>query len=90
MNFKKRVLKVVRRIKKGKVLTYKEVAKHAGNPRAFRVVGNVLNKNKNPKIPCHRVIRRDGTIGGFNKGIKRKASLLQKEGVVIKKYRIVR
>jgi alkylated DNA nucleotide flippase Atl1 len=47
-------------------------------------VGNILNKNRDPEIPCHRVIRSDGKIGGFNKGIKRKVSLLKKEGVVIK------
>ena len=57
MNFKERVYEVVRKIPKGKVITYKMAAKLAGKPRAWRAVGNVLNKNKDKKIPCHRVIR---------------------------------
>jgi methylated-DNA-[protein]-cysteine S-methyltransferase len=84
MNFKKKVLKVVRRIKKGKVMTYKEVAKLAGSPKAFRAVGNILNKNEDPGIPCHRVIRSDGNIGGYRKGAKKKAALLKRESAIIK------
>lgn len=84
MRFKERVLKIIKKIPKGKTLTYKEVASLAGNPRAWRAVGNVLNKNKNSKIPCHRVIRSDGKIGGYNQGIFWKISLLQQEGVFIK------
>jgi len=64
------------------------VAKAAGYPRAWRAVGNILNKNKNPKIPCHRVIRSDGKIGGYKYGTKRKISLLKKEGVLFRKWRI--
>ena len=56
-NFKQKVLKIVAKIPQGKTLTYKQVAKLAGKPRAYRAVGNILNKNYNPKIPCHRVIR---------------------------------
>lgn len=81
--FKEKVLEVVKNIKKGEVLTYKEVAKRAGSPKAWRAVGNILNKNKNPKIPCHRVIRSDGKLGGYNRGVKLKAKLLKKEGVDI-------
>ncbi len=81
--FQRRVFNVVKNILKGKVLTYKEVAKLAGSPRAWRAVGNVLNKNKNPKIPCHRVIRSDRKIGGYNRGTKEKIKLLKKEGVKI-------
>jgi O-6-methylguanine DNA methyltransferase len=83
-SFQSKVYKVVSKILKGKVLTYRKVANLAGHPRAWRAVGNILNKNRNPKVPCHRVIRSDGKIGGFNKGTKRKACLLKKEGVVIK------
>ena len=64
--FKEKVLEIVRRIPKGRVLTYKQVAELAGTPKAWRAVGNILNKNKNPEIPCHRVIRSDGKIGGYN------------------------
>jgi len=77
--FQEKVYQVVKKIPKGKILTYKEVAKKAGFPRAWRAVGNILNKNKNSKIPCHRVIRSDGKIGGDNRGIKRKIYLLKKE-----------
>lgn len=79
--FQKRVYEEVRNIKKGDILTYKEVSKLSGFPRAYRAVGNILNKNKDPKIPCHRVIRSDGKIGGYNRGIKKKTELLKKEGV---------
>jgi len=77
--FKDKVLGVVERIPKGSTMTYKQVAKLAGSPGAYRAVGNVLNKNYNPKIPCHRVIRSDGTPGGYNRGTKVKTELLQKE-----------
>lgn len=77
--FKEKVLKVVKGIKRGKVMTYKEVAIKAGNPKAYRAVGNVLSKNFNPQIPCHRVIRSDGKLGGYNRGIKNKEKLLKDE-----------
>ncbi|OGF69926.1 6-O-methylguanine DNA methyltransferase [Candidatus Giovannonibacteria bacterium RIFCSPLOWO2_02_FULL_45_14] len=82
MNFSRRVLNIVRKIPRGKTLTYKEVAIRAGKPRAYRVVGNILNKNYDPKIPCHRVIRSDGKIGGYNRGTKNKLSLLKKEKAI--------
>jgi len=89
--FKNKVYKVVQRIPAGKVLTYKKVAQLAGRPKAWRAVGNILrrsaelsrsHKNKNPKIPCHRVIRSDGQIGGYNKGVKKKKYLLKKENAL--------
>jgi len=80
MTFKERVFKVVSQIPKGDTLTYKEVAKKVGNSRAFRAVGNVLNTNYDPKIPCHRVIRSDGGIGGYNRGIILKEKKLKYEG----------
>jgi len=78
---------VVRKIPKGRVLTYREVASLAGKPKAFRAVGNILNRNRDLKIPCHRVIRSDGKIGGYNRGLRMKAYLLRREGVVIKGWR---
>ena len=81
-NFKERVLKVVAKIPKGQVLTYKEVAKRAGNPRAYRAVGNIMNKNYDPKIPCYRVIRSDGQIGGYRSGRNMKMALLKKERAI--------
>jgi O-6-methylguanine DNA methyltransferase len=83
--FSEQVYKIVGRIPKGKVLTYKQVAVLAKNPLAFRAVGNILNKNHDKNIPCHRVIRSDGKIGGYNKGAKLKEKILKKEGFVFKK-----
>lgn len=79
LSFTDKVFDVLRGIPEGQVLTYKQVAQMAGSPRAFRVVGNVLNKNYDPNIPCHRVIRSDGSLGGYNKGVKAKIKLLKKE-----------
>ncbi len=84
MEFKQKILDVVRKIPKGKTLTYKDVAKLSGKPKAYRAVGNVLNGNYDPKIPCHRVIRSDGRPGGWNRGEANKARILKKEGVVLR------
>lgn len=78
--FTNKVHSVVKKIPKGQVLTYKQVAMLCGRPRAFRAVGNILNKNYDPKIPCHRVIRSSGKIGGYNRGEKQKVVKLKKEG----------
>lgn len=81
-NFTNKVLKIIEGIPRGEVMSYEEVAKAAGKPRACRVVGNVLNKNQNPKIPCHRVIRSDGKIGGYRLGTAKKRALLKKEKAI--------
>lgn len=73
------VFKVVSGIAAGKVMSYKQVAAAAGRPRAWRAVGNILNRNYDKRIPCHRVIRSDGRPGGYNRGRQRKARLLQTE-----------
>jgi len=83
-SFHQKVYEIVRKIPKRKVLSYKEVAKLTGHPRAWRAVGNILNKNKDSKIPCHRVIRSNGRVGGYNQGMKKKIYLLKKEGIIIK------
>lgn len=80
--FKQRVLEIVRKIPKGKVLTYKQVAKLAGSPNAARAVGSVLKQNYNPKIPCHRVIRSGGIAGEYNRGRANKIKLLKAEGAL--------
>lgn len=79
--FRDAVLAVVSKIPRGSVLTYKEVARRAGSPRAYRAVGNILTKNFNPRIPCHRVVRSNGTAGGYNRGRRVKVIRLQREGV---------
>lgn len=78
--FTEKVLRVVSTIPKGKVLTYKQVATLAGSPNAVRAVGNILNKNYNPDVPCHRVIKSGGEIGGYNRGVNKKAKILKDEG----------
>ncbi len=67
-NFKKRVFDIVSKIPKGKTMTYKQVAFMARSPKVHRAAGNILKNNYNRKIPCHRVIRSDGKIGGYNRG----------------------
>ena len=83
-SFTQKVLRVVAKIQKGKVLTYREVARRAGSPLAYRAVGNILNKNYDPNIPCHRVICSNGSLGGYNRGAKHKRALLCAEGVRMK------
>jgi methylated-DNA-[protein]-cysteine S-methyltransferase len=79
--FKAKVLAVVAKIPRGKTMTYKEVAQRAGNPGASRAVGNFMKNNYDQKIPCHRVIRSDGGMGGYNRGgVKAKMALLRREG----------
>jgi O-6-methylguanine DNA methyltransferase len=78
--FREKVIEAVREIPKGKVLTYKQVATKAGKPKACRVVGNILKKNYDPEIPCHRVIRSDGSLGGYNRGPQNKLKILKREG----------
>ncbi len=85
-SFSEKVIEIVAKIKKGKTLTYKEVAQRAGNEKAARAVGRILNKYYQncavlgeKTIPCHRVIRSDGKIGGYAKGEKTKRKLLEQE-----------
>ena len=83
--FQKKVWKELLKIPRGKTITYKELAKKIGKPKAVRAVANAVGANPcAPNIPCHRVIRSDGTLGGYSGkgGIKTKKLLLHKEGVV--------
>ena len=70
-------------------MSYKEVAFLIGSPMVWRAVGNVLNKNKNPKIPCHRVIKINKLVGGYRSEIKDKIALLRKEGVVVRRRKVL-
>ncbi|MDP3729130.1 MAG: MGMT family protein [bacterium] len=81
--FSNSVYNIVRAIPRGATLTYQEVARHAGKPKAYRAVGNILNKNRDFKnIPCHRVVRSDGNIGGYVLGSSKKRALLKKESII--------
>jgi len=82
--FREKVIDIVRRIPSGHTLTYAEVAKRARSPRACRAVGNIMNANHDPEVPCHRVIRADGAPGGYNRGEFLKISKLAAESSVAK------
>lgn len=83
--FKQKVLEVVKEIPLGQTRSYQVVAELAGRSRAYRTVGNILKRNYEPQIPCHRVICSDGRVGGYNRGSKLKRRLLQKEGAILAK-----
>ena len=85
-DFQLKVWTYLRKIPRGSVKTYSQVAKGIGNPLAVRAVANAIGKNPYaPKIPCHRVIRSDRSLGGYSGkgGIKTKRYLLKKEGVTL-------
>ncbi len=97
--FQKKVWQALTHIKRGKTLTYKELAERIGHPHAVRAVANAVGANPipariaygkavaggAPTIPCHRVVRSDGALGGYSGkgGVKTKKLLLQKEGVLL-------
>ena len=85
--FQKKVWREISKIPKGKTKTYKEIAILVGSPKSYRAVANACGKNPySPDIPCHRVIRSDGHIGGYSGsgGKKRKKQLLEQEGLIFK------
>lgn len=88
--FEQRVIEKMKEIPRGRVTTYGLLAKAIRNPRAVRAVGNAVGKNPYaPHVPCHRVVKSDRTTGGYARGVKKKISLLKKEGIVIQKGKVV-
>lgn len=88
-SFEQDVYAVLRRIPKGYVVTYQDIAQAIGRPNAVRAVGNALNKNPHaPKVPCHRVVKSDGKLGGYAGGQQKKIFLLNKEGVQVESGRV--
>ena len=81
-SFRDRVRDAVRKIPKGKTLSYKEVAKLAGSPNAARAVGMIMAANDDKTVPCHRVIKSDGALGGYNGLQGQKQMLLMQEGAL--------
>jgi methylated-DNA-[protein]-cysteine S-methyltransferase len=82
--FQQQVLRAEHGIPRGKVSTYQRIAGHLAHPRAARAVGTALAHNPFPIIvPCHRAIRSDGTLGGFQGGVAMKRALLEMEGVLV-------
>jgi len=90
-NFQEEVLKLVKQIPKGKLMTYGEIARElTGSVRAARAVGQAVAKNPYPVVvPCHRVVRSDGDIGGYGSGMEKKIKLLSEEGVEIKGRKVL-
>jgi methylated-DNA-[protein]-cysteine S-methyltransferase len=94
MNFDERVWKLMEEIPRGKVTTYGQIARKL-NTKAYRAVGNACRKNPYaPRVPCHRVVRSDGSIGGFGgktsgKSVEEKAQLLRGENVEVRNGRVV-
>ena len=83
MTFAEKVRSIVKKIPKGKTMTYKQVAAKAGNARAARAVGAIMRTNYDNSIPCHRVVRTDGGMGGYNRGGSiRKQDILRLEGAL--------
>jgi O-6-methylguanine DNA methyltransferase len=84
ISFADRVRNVVRTIPKGETRSYKEVALAAGSPGAARAVGTIMANNYLKDVPCHRVVKSDGTMGGYNRGgIQKKKAILAQEGAVL-------
>ena len=84
--FQLKVWAYLKKIPRGSLKTYSQVAKAIGKPRAVRAVANAIGKNPcAPQIPCHRVIRSDGSLGGYSGkgGVKTKKLLLKKEGITL-------
>jgi len=78
--FERKVLKTLRQVKYGELISYKELAEKSGKPKGYRSVGNIMAKNKTPLlIPCHRVIKSNGEIGNFGYGSDYKKKLLKLE-----------
>lgn len=81
--FTQKVYKAILKIPKRETRTYQWVARKIGNPKAARAVGNALNKNPYPVIiPCHRIIRKNGSLGGYSRGLAMKKKLLKEEAKV--------
>jgi len=90
--FNEKCYEILRKVPKGKVTTYKEIAEKL-KTKAYRQVGRAMNKNphgflNNGKIPCHRVIGSSGKLVGFAHGLDKKAGMLRKEGIEIKNGKI--
>lgn len=87
-SFSERRYKILKKVPKGKVTTYKGIAR-ALNSKAYRAVGTAMHNNPySPVVPCHRVVNSNGNVGGFFSGTKRKIEMLREEGVEIKNNKI--
>ena len=85
--FSDKCYSLLKKVPKGKVTTYKVLAR-ALNTKAYRAVGNTMNKNPHKDVPCHRVVKSTGDVGGFASGTREKTKLLKKESVIINNGKI--
>ena len=90
MNLDKKIYKKLLEVPKGKITTYGELAKAVGLKNGQRAIGKIMNKNPYPVIiPCHRVVKSDGNVGGYAYGEEIKSDMLTREGIVIKNGKIL-
>lgn len=90
MNLEQKIFKKLLQVPKGQITTYGELSKSVGLKNGQRVVGRIMNKNPYPVIiPCHRVVKSDGKVGGYAYGEEIKISMLKKEGIKIKDGKIL-
>lgn len=88
MIFSEKVYELAKRIPSGSISTYRDIA-HQLNIKAYRAVGQVLNKNRSKDVPCHRIVNSKGELHGFATGLENKAELLRKEGIKIKNNKVI-
>ena len=89
-SFQSQCYKALKQIPSGKVISYSGLAEMVGRPKAHRAVGNAMNNNPfAPEVPCHRVVKSNGDLGGFSSGSRRKIKRLQEEGVKVVDNKIV-
>lgn len=91
-SFNERCYEILKKVPKGKVTTYGEIARRL-KTKAYRAVGNAMNKNPysfidKGNVPCHRVVGSDGSLTGFAHGLKKKTEMLKKEGIEIKNGKV--
>ena len=89
-SFQSQCYEALKKVPRGKVITYGGLAEMIGMPKAHRAVGSAMNKNPfAPKVPCHRVVKSNGDLGGFSIDTKVKIKRLQEEGVMVSNNKIV-
>jgi len=89
-SFQSQCYEVLKKVPSGKVITYSGLAEMVGRPKALRAVGNAMNKNPfAPQVPCHRVVKSNGDLGGFGGGSRLKIKRLQEEGIIVSNNKIV-
>jgi O-6-methylguanine DNA methyltransferase len=88
-SLKKTVYNLLRKIPKGRVVTYKILARAVGKPKNWRQIGRILSQNPYPqKFPCYKVVKSNGEIGGYRQGPKKKIAFLKRDGIIVRGNKI--